>query len=259
VVITYVVCTPATPGTISGDAAVCAGSSNTYSVAAVSGATGYTWTLPAGWSGSSTSTSITATAGAAGGAISVTADNACGSSEAQSLSITVNALPQVSFELTQEIVCSVPAQTFPLNTGTPTGGSYSGTGVFGTTFDASGLSEGDYVITYTYTDGEGCTSSATASVNVVVCTSIDDLQGTGRIAVYPNPFSNTVNLLMDGYSGRGIASLTDVQGKEIKSLVFDATSGAAQLTMDQLQCGVYFLRVTMNGKPIATQKLFRVD
>ena len=63
---------PAQPGAITGSITVCQGSSQTYSVAAVTGATSYTWTLPSGWTGTSTTNSITATAGSSG-TISVTA------------------------------------------------------------------------------------------------------------------------------------------------------------------------------------------
>lgn len=80
---------PAQPGTITGNTSVTAGSSQTYSIAAVANATSYTWTLPSGWSGSSTSTSITATAGAAGGTISVVANNSCGSSTARTLTVAI--------------------------------------------------------------------------------------------------------------------------------------------------------------------------
>jgi hypothetical protein len=80
---------PAQPGTITGNTSVASGSSQTYSVAAVSGATSYTWTLPSGWSGSSTSASITTSAGTVGGNISVKANNACGASTARTLAVTV--------------------------------------------------------------------------------------------------------------------------------------------------------------------------
>ena len=81
---------PAGPSGIVGNSAVCASGSNSYSVAAVSGATSYTWTLPAGWSGSSSTNSINTTAGASGGTISVTANNSCGNSAAQTLSVSVS-------------------------------------------------------------------------------------------------------------------------------------------------------------------------
>jgi gliding motility-associated-like protein len=87
--------TPSTPGTIAGATTLCSGSSNTYSIAAVSGATSYTWTLPSGWSGTSTTNSITATAGASAGSgnITVTGSNACGTSLASTLAVTVNTAP----------------------------------------------------------------------------------------------------------------------------------------------------------------------
>src|SRR6185369_10169639 len=61
----------------------------TYSVTAVAGAGSYTWTLPAGWTGSSTTNSISATVGSAGGTISVTASNGCGTSTARTLSVSI--------------------------------------------------------------------------------------------------------------------------------------------------------------------------
>ncbi|HOY32114.1 MAG TPA: hypothetical protein PKW80_09565 [Bacteroidales bacterium] len=83
----------ATPGTITGNSAVCEGSSQTYSIALVPGATSYTWTLPAGWTGSSTSNTINAVSGNTGGNISVVANNSCSSSTASGKTITVTALP----------------------------------------------------------------------------------------------------------------------------------------------------------------------
>ncbi|MBL7873158.1 MAG: T9SS type A sorting domain-containing protein [Cyclobacteriaceae bacterium] len=79
-----------TPGTIIGAQTILAGSSNTYSVAAVVGATSYTWTLPSGWTGTSTTNSITVIANSTSGNVSVTASNACGTSAGVSLAITVN-------------------------------------------------------------------------------------------------------------------------------------------------------------------------
>ena len=84
---------PEQPETITGNTTVCQGTSQTYSITAVNGATSYTWTLPSGWSGSSASTSITATPGANSGNISVTANNSCGSGTQRTLSVSVTAIP----------------------------------------------------------------------------------------------------------------------------------------------------------------------
>ncbi|MBK7149738.1 MAG: hypothetical protein IPH78_13210, partial [Bacteroidetes bacterium] len=84
---------PAQPGIINANSSVCSGSTQTFSVAAVAGATSYTWTLPAGWSGSSTTNSITATVGTSGGTISVTANNGPCSSTPQTRPISVITVP----------------------------------------------------------------------------------------------------------------------------------------------------------------------
>ena len=87
--------TPATPGTITGTATQCPGiTSQTYSIAAVTNATTYNWTVPTGWSitaGAGT-TSITVTTGSASqnGNISVTAGNSCGTSTARTLAVSVS-------------------------------------------------------------------------------------------------------------------------------------------------------------------------
>lgn len=110
--------TPANPGTIatSVGSSICPGTSQTYSISAVTGATSYQWILPSGWSGSSSSTSITATAGTAGGTVSVKAVNDCGTGEAQTLDITVKAgTPAMPGNITGETaVCPGVSQTYSI-------------------------------------------------------------------------------------------------------------------------------------------------
>ncbi|MEJ8755651.1 T9SS type A sorting domain-containing protein [Pontibacter sp. H259] len=89
----------ATPGIISGDASVCAGTTNlTYSIAAVSNADTYTWTVPQGFTitaGHGT-TSIKVTSGSTSGSITVKATNDCGTSAASSITVSTTAQPAVS-------------------------------------------------------------------------------------------------------------------------------------------------------------------
>ncbi|NSW93265.1 MAG: SprB repeat-containing protein, partial [Bacteroidales bacterium] len=86
---------PEMPGLISGETAVCPGTTgHIYSISDVTNATSYAWTVPTGWSivsGQGTTT-ITVTAGNYGqnGNISVTASNYCGTSTARTLAVTVN-------------------------------------------------------------------------------------------------------------------------------------------------------------------------
>jgi len=90
---------PATAGAITGSATVCQGqTSETYTVPAIPNATSYVWTLPAGVTGTSTTNSIIVDFGllAVSGAITVNGHNDCGNGVADSLSITVNPLPETA-------------------------------------------------------------------------------------------------------------------------------------------------------------------
>lgn len=83
--------------------------------------------------------------------------------------ITTFNLPSVSFSgLAGSYNVSAPAATL---TGSPAGGTFSGPGISGNTFTPSvaGIG-GPYTITYTYTDGNGCTNSASNQTTVVNCT-----------------------------------------------------------------------------------------
>ncbi|MDZ7366568.1 MAG: hypothetical protein ONB43_11950 [candidate division KSB1 bacterium] len=85
-------------GAITGSSSVCANATGvSYSISAVSGATSYTWTVPAGASVASGqgTTSITVDWGATSGNVTVTPSNSCNTGTANSLAVTVNPLPTV--------------------------------------------------------------------------------------------------------------------------------------------------------------------
>ena len=167
---------PLQPGPITGNTTVCLGSTQTYSIAAVTGATGYSWTLPGGWSGSSTTTSITVTAGANGGTISVTANNACGSSAAQTLVVTVMTVPVQPGSITGTTpICSGSSATYSVS---PVAGatSYSWTLPNGWTGSSTvdsivATSGGTGSFTISVTANNSCGSSAAQTYGVTVITS----------------------------------------------------------------------------------------
>ncbi len=90
---------PSKPTGFTGNAAPCANSAgNVYSVAAVTGATNYQWTIPAGasiTSGAGTN-SITVTFGSSGGGLNVKSENACGLSSATGISVAFSCRMQNS-------------------------------------------------------------------------------------------------------------------------------------------------------------------
>jgi hypothetical protein len=87
--------TPSTPGVITGAAEQCVNKTGlTYSISPVANATGYTWTVPAGWSITSgqgtTSVTVSTSGTAVSGNVTVTASNSCGTSSAQTFAVNVN-------------------------------------------------------------------------------------------------------------------------------------------------------------------------
>src|SRR5690606_25432103 len=86
----------AQPSAITGLNVICANGTGTYSVTNVPGVF-YNWTLPAGWLGTSSTNSIFVTSDATGGTISVTADNACGSSTASTIAVAITVDPVAAF------------------------------------------------------------------------------------------------------------------------------------------------------------------
>ncbi len=101
------------------------------------------------------------------------------------VSVTINALPTVTFTALADLCVNAGVQA-GLGGGSPTGGVYSGTGV---TDDGNGMTYsfnpatagvGTHTITYTFTDGNGCTNSASDNVEVfalptVTITALADL------------------------------------------------------------------------------------
>lgn len=106
---------PNMPGLVVGNTTVAAGSTQTYYVDNVPGATSYVWTLPSGWTGTSTTSAITAGVGNAGGTISVRSRNSCGTSAARTFNVTVGsctAPPQPGLIVGNTTVASGTNQTY---------------------------------------------------------------------------------------------------------------------------------------------------
>ncbi|MCX6271953.1 MAG: gliding motility-associated C-terminal domain-containing protein [Bacteroidetes bacterium] len=90
-------------------------------------------------------------------------NNGCSDTMAQA--IHVYSPPVVTFGTLSP--CCELVTNYMLNTGSPAGGTYSGTGVTGNTFSALVTGQGTFTLTYTFTDSHGCTGSQTQTISVV--------------------------------------------------------------------------------------------
>lgn len=117
------------------------------------------------WSNGATSQSIMVSSN---GTFTVTVTGAGGcSGTSNPVTVSVNPLPAVTLGVFSN-VCN-NASAFTLTGGSPSGGMYSGTGVSSNMFDPSVAGVGTFQITYTYSDGNGCSNSASSNITVDNC------------------------------------------------------------------------------------------
>jgi len=151
------------------------------------------------WNTGSSNQSITVTNGAT---YTVTVSNGnCTASATQN--VTVYPTPSVSINPLPAFV-SNNAQPIPLS-GTPAGGSYSGSGVSGSQFNPATAGLGSRSVTYTYNSPNNCTGSATTTTVVydttgTVCTDYDTVTTTIYDTTYVS-LTTTDTLLIDFATG----------------------------------------------------------
>ncbi|MCW3083969.1 MAG: hypothetical protein JWP12_1335 [Bacteroidetes bacterium] len=246
---------PVQPTLVAADSIICDGAVASFQVNTDPNASGYTWTLPATWTGTSTTNGITTTATTNSGIVSVTENNACGTSTALNINVTVNPLPNVSLTSFTPVCDNGPA--FTLSGGSPAGGTYSGTGVTGgTTFTPTTSGAGTFVITYTYSDANSCANNDTSNIVVDLCTGVAAANENNTVTVYPNPFIDytTVSIGKSIQLNGTEIHIFDVLGKEVMILsnihTYDVRVDRKDLTK-----GVYFYRLINDNKEISSGKL----
>ena len=188
----------------------------------------------------------------------VTGTDANGCMNTDSVTVTVNALPGVSFTVSPGMICdNIPA--FALNGGSPAGGVYSGTGVSGGMFDPAVSGDGTFVLTYMVTDTNTCSNTDTAMIVVSNCTGITGNQASTiqDIAVYPNPASEMVTIAINnaGFT-QLLINIVDIQGKQVYNELDKNVSAAykKEINIEGFAKGVYYIRLT-TGTDTRIQKL----
>ena len=188
-----------TPGAIIGSTSICNGTTNTYSVTGVNGATSYSWTLPNGWTGTSSSNLINVIAGSVSGTISVIANNSCGSSSSSSLAITIP-----SITVNSPTICYTSNATLTASGAAPYSWSPA-TGLSSST-SANPIVHGQATTTYTVTgQSSGCTSTAISTVTVIPLPSLTPTSQTicqGQTATFTGNGADTY--IWNGADSTGI-------------------------------------------------------
>lgn len=150
--------------------------------------------------------------------------------------------PVVTLSLPVDSVC-VNANPIALSGGSPASGTYSGSGVSGTTFDPSAAGVGTSAITYMYTDSNtGCSAMATDNIVVNSCVGINAITTVAQIKVYPNPASNSFVIELPDASDKVNATLHSAEGKLIFSEELTGKT-VFKYDIDKLGDGIYYLEL----------------
>ena len=132
-------------------------------------------------------------------------------------------------------------------TGT-TGGTFSGPGIVGSTFDPAIAGAGTHTIKYLVSAQEGAAiAPASDSMEVVVQVSILGIEGNvlNDVTLFPNPANDVLSI--NGLEGNTEnIQISDASGKMMVSHS-NITTTSFDMNVENLEAGIYFVRITQNN------------
>jgi PKD repeat protein len=162
--------------------------------------------------------------------------NNAGCDSTVTTNINVNTLPTINAG-TDETFC-IYGPLVALS-GTPAGGTYSGSGVSGSNFDpTTGI--GSYAVTYSYTDGNSCMNTDIINFTVDNCTGINEEILPG-VLLFPNP--NNGEFTLTGVEVGNTYEVFSAEGKLM--LTNTVTSPTESVKLTKIAAGSYFM-TTLN-------------
>lgn len=159
-----------------------------------------------------------------------------------SIDLEVNELPEVTI-LPIDTICA-PLDAYFLEEGQPTGGTYDGEFVFDDIFDPSMAGFGTHAFSYTYTDDNMCTNSATSTITVKNCVSTKEIIGLD-LTVFPNPARDALHIAGENTLGEDLSvMLFNNLGQVVHQNQYTAQQNQLTIDLSELVRGTYFLRIS---------------
>jgi len=177
------------------------------------------------------------------------------SANSNNLVINTVIAPSVSLQLTNNTGCVGAA--IELNGGNPAGGLYTGIGVSNNTFLS--LNTGSFPVTYTYTDQNGCSGSATDQIQAVICTGLE-ANNTKIMRLFPNPAQNLITLeISEGTAQIVSAQILDLSGRVLVSGGSSQSNGSIQFAISELASGSYIVSLVLQDGTMQTERFVKVQ
>jgi hypothetical protein len=208
------------------------------------------------WSTTDTTQSITVNT--TGNYILTVTDSVSGCTGVDSALVNVNANPVVTATASSLTPCVDDANV--ILTGTPAGGTFTGSSVTGSQFDPS-IGAGNYSIVYNYTDVNGCSGSDSIAINVNACVGVNENFAGSGMNVYPNPNSGLFTFAAADLNAKEMTiEIVTIEGQVIKSDKYSNVQGnfTEEINMNEFANGIYFMRVTTDGS-VFTQRIVKQD
>lgn len=255
---------PSVPA-ITGENELCQNEQTIYSASAQN-ATAYDWSYPSGWNATASGTNITLTATTSGVySISVTASNACGESETQTIAITVNPIvtPTISINGTIEAGAGEEVSL------TATIGNYTGdnytivwyvNGVEVETTDTPNFTynkegNGNDIVTAVFHPETMCHNNATSDSHTVTGISNVHEETLGNTRIYPNPARSVINIVLSTSDTYEISIYNSV-GTLVNHSQMNGTNHT--LNIDHLSSGMYIIKIK-NTDGLTSERMLMVE
>jgi hypothetical protein len=252
---------PSSPAIIQGPARTCNGTTVSYTVDPVPGASSYFWTVPAGAiiiSGQNTD-SISILWGPDAGNISIVARNTCGESAPLIRSIGLETLPLPAGEITgTDTVCS-NQETYPYSVQSIIGATaYSWTIPTGTSIISGSQTNAIVLkispaalsgaITVQGHNSCGVGAGALKDIIIKICTGIPENPEETKVLIYPNPAEGALNIITT-LEGQFELKIIDLRGQEVyRESCDNSTAGFIhKVDVSAFSRGVYFIELFNNS------------
>jgi hypothetical protein len=230
----------------------CGGTSvSGFSFTSPTAGTTFTWTSTAnvgfGTSGTGSIGAFTAIGGTASVTATVTVTPSNGGCTGNPVRFTICVNPAPVMTALDTGLCA--GATVAL-TGSPAGGTWSGYGVSGSSFNAAGISPGVYTVSYWMYGAGGCVGSTTAHVTVRNCacgkfSAMAIPTAANDYGIYPNPSNGSFAVNVPALKADAEATVTDLYGRVVDKRTIGRSDNGQQLNyeMGGTSPGIYYIRI----------------